>query len=326
MGLCPHRAASASRLQPPRLQMHVGSIYEKEDEQGVAHFVEHVTFLGSMKREALISLGVRSNAYTDFHHTVFHMSADLYSQVYNMEMLPHVVEALAEVAFKAQFLRTRIEKERKAVLAEAQMMNTIEYRMDCQLLRYLHEENELGRLFPIGQVEQVRPPSQRWCPVTAHALSACVLAPRSAMHRGHAAPPSQHACMLRTCSRHASWPCSGCVQVKKWDRAKLRAFWEKWYFPANATLYIVGDLFTPQAISDAVKHVEKSFGGIKAGVNPDGTLKTRHLGMPPVQHAFGCGPLPPGAPLATRAVAPRPAPRALERRGCWGVRMHARLT
>ena len=61
-----------------------------------------------------------------------------------------------QVAFGAEFLRSRIEKERKAVLAEAQMMNTIEYRMDCQLLKYLHEENNLGHRFPIGMVDQVR--------------------------------------------------------------------------------------------------------------------------------------------------------------------------
>lgn len=140
------------------MQMHVGSIHETDDEQGVAHFVEHVTFLGSTKRESLLSLGVRSNAYTDFHHTVFHMSSELKNDLYNMEMLPHVIDALAEIAFRAEFLRTRIEKERKAVLAEAQMMNTIEYRMDCQLLGYLHEENELGNRFPIGLVDQVRPP------------------------------------------------------------------------------------------------------------------------------------------------------------------------
>ena len=60
-----------------------------------------------------------------------------------------------QVAFGAEFLRSRIEKERKAVLAEAQMMNTIEYRMDCQLLKYLHEENNLGHRFPIGMVDQV---------------------------------------------------------------------------------------------------------------------------------------------------------------------------
>lgn len=37
-----------------------------------------------------------------------------------------VLDALAEVAFEPEFLPSRIEKERKAVVAEAQMMNTIE--------------------------------------------------------------------------------------------------------------------------------------------------------------------------------------------------------
>lgn len=55
-----------------------------------------------------------------------------------------VLEALAEIAFEPQFLPMRVEKERKAVLAEAQMMNTIEYRIDCQLLTHLHAENNLG--------------------------------------------------------------------------------------------------------------------------------------------------------------------------------------
>ena len=35
------------------------------------------------------------------------------------------------------------------------MMNTIEYRVDCQLLRWLHGENALGERFPIGLPEQV---------------------------------------------------------------------------------------------------------------------------------------------------------------------------
>ena len=62
---------------------------------------------------------------------------------------------LEEVAFEAEFLSTRIEKERRAIQAEAQMMNTIEYRVDCQLLQYLHEENALGFRFPIGKMDRV---------------------------------------------------------------------------------------------------------------------------------------------------------------------------
>ena len=68
-----------------------------------------------------------------------------------------VLSTLAEVAFQPEFLSYRIEKERKAVLAEAQMMNTIEYRVDCALLKYLHHENALGCRFPIGQTSQVGP-------------------------------------------------------------------------------------------------------------------------------------------------------------------------
>lgn len=66
-----------------------------------------------------------------------------------------MLDALAEIAFNPDFLVNRIEKERRAVLAEAQMMNTIEYRVDCQLLQYLHEENALGSRFPIGKTDQV---------------------------------------------------------------------------------------------------------------------------------------------------------------------------
>lgn len=31
-------------------------------------------------------------------------------------------------------------------------------------------------------------------------------------------------------------------QIKKWDPETIKAFHERWYFPANATLFIVGDI------------------------------------------------------------------------------------
>ena len=31
-------------------------------------------------------------------------------------------------------------------------------------------------------------------------------------------------------------------QIKKWDADKIKKFHERWYYPANATLYIVGDI------------------------------------------------------------------------------------
>ncbi|KAF3771774.1 putative zinc protease [Nymphaea thermarum] len=63
------------------MEVHVGSIDEEEDEQGIAHMIEHVAFLGSKKREKLLGTGARSNAYTDFHHTVFHIHSPTSTKV-----------------------------------------------------------------------------------------------------------------------------------------------------------------------------------------------------------------------------------------------------
>ncbi|XP_047940416.1 stromal processing peptidase, chloroplastic [Salvia hispanica] len=182
------------------MEVHVGSIDEEDDEQGIAHMIEHVAFLGSKKREKLLGTGARSNAYTDFHHTVFHIHSPTSTQAEG-DLLPVVLDALNEIAFHPKFLSSRVEKERRAILSELQMMNTIEYRVDCQLLQYLHSENKLSKRFPIGLEEQ----------------------------------------------------------IKKWDADKIRKFHERWYFPANATLYIVGDI---DDIPKTVNHIEAVFGKI----------------------------------------------------------------
>ncbi|KAL3818489.1 hypothetical protein ACJIZ3_004394 [Penstemon smallii] len=181
------------------MEVHAGSIDEEDDEQGIAHMIEHVAFLGSKKREKLLGTGARSNAYTDFHHTVFHIHSPTSTKDSEGDLLPVVLDALNEIAFHPKFLASRVEKERRAILSELQMMNTIEYRVDCQLLQYLHSENKLSKRFPIGLEEQ----------------------------------------------------------IKKWDADKIRKFHERWYFPANATLYIVGDI---DNIPRAINHIEAVFG------------------------------------------------------------------
>ena len=208
------------------LEMHVGSVDENEREQGLAHLVEHVTFLGSRKRESLLGTGTRSNAYTDFHHTVFHVHAPNVNSLTGRPMLPQVLDALREIAFEPELLPSRLEKERRAILAEMQMMNTIDYRVDVQLLTYLHQENALGCRFPIGLEEQ----------------------------------------------------------IKRWTREELVGFHGKWYFPANATLYVVGDFAN---VDDVERLIEKTFGDIAPKVDPSGSPLERHAVRPPVKHVYG---------------------------------------
>ena len=164
---------------------------------------------------------------------------------------------LAEVAFKPEFLTTRIEKERRAVLAEAQMMNTIEYRVDCCLLKYLHAENALGYRFPIGKTEQV---SQ-----TPHA-GIIYLSHLSWYDICHAISTGSVACELLCVACELLWyakrDCAG-GQVEQWDRAALVDFWQKWYFPGNATLYVVGEL--DRSVQQTEALIQQTFGNIPAG-------------------------------------------------------------
>lgn len=53
------------------------------------------------------------------------------------------------------------------------------------------------------------------------------------------------------------------LQVEKWDRKMLMNFWRKWYFPANAVLYIVGDLHN--AVPEIEALIEKAFGAVPPG-------------------------------------------------------------
>lgn len=199
------------------MEVHVGSIDEEDDEQGIAHMIEHVAFLGSKKREKLLGTGARSNAYTDFHHTVFHIHSPTSTKESDGDLLPYVLDALNEIAFHPKFLASRVEKERRAILSELQMMNTIDYRVDCQLLQHLHSENKLSKRFPIGLEEQ----------------------------------------------------------IKKWDTDKIRKFHERWYFPGNATLYIVGDI---DNISKTIYQIEAVFG--QTGLESE-------TASPPTPSAFG---------------------------------------
>eukprot|EP00930_Biecheleria_cincta_P068404 TRINITY_DN5579_c0_g3_i1.p1 TRINITY_DN5579_c0_g3~~TRINITY_DN5579_c0_g3_i1.p1 ORF type:complete len:1399 (+),score=257.63 TRINITY_DN5579_c0_g3_i1:47-4243(+) len=180
------------------IELHVGSIDEDPNEQGIAHMMEHVCFLGSRKRERLIGTGSRSNALTDFQHTIYHIHAPCQLED-GRNMYYTSLEALNEIAFAPEMLTYRIEKERKAVLAEMQQVNDMEYRIETWTLSGLHETNKLGSQFPIGKEEQ----------------------------------------------------------IKAWQQKDLRNFHEKWYYPGNATLYVVGDLDESEMI-DGIKKVFES--------------------------------------------------------------------
>jgi hypothetical protein len=60
--------------------------------------------------------------------------------------------------------------------------------------------------------------------------------------------------------------CDVLTQVKQWDINKLRSFWKRWYFPANATLYVVGDF--NMSVDELRAQIQRHFDPVPPGRLP----------------------------------------------------------
>lgn len=98
----------------------VGALYEKINEKGISHFIEHVLFKGTTSRsdeelnEELESLGGEYNAYTDYDATVYTISC-------LKEEFENAVDLLGDMIINPEFDEGEIEKERGVILSEIKM-------------------------------------------------------------------------------------------------------------------------------------------------------------------------------------------------------------
>jgi len=96
----------------------IGSIYEKKNQEGISHFIEHLIFKGSKYNEniknlnnKLNSMGMVVNAYTSQFLTNYYIHTPT---IYIKE----AIEALVQVVFNPLFRDTDIDDERQVVINE----------------------------------------------------------------------------------------------------------------------------------------------------------------------------------------------------------------
>jgi len=99
-----------------------GSRFEEARVQGIAHFTEHMIFKGTKRRPSpmavsseLESLGAVFNAFTSQEITNYFVKAAA-------QNLSRALDILADVVFKPLLKGTEIEKERKVILEEQNMV------------------------------------------------------------------------------------------------------------------------------------------------------------------------------------------------------------
>lgn len=97
----------------------VGTRDECEQEQGMAHFVEHLIFKGTRKRKAwhilnrMENVGGDLNAYTNKEETVVYSA-------FLAEHFSRAFELLADIVFHSTFPQHEIEKETEVIIDEIQ--------------------------------------------------------------------------------------------------------------------------------------------------------------------------------------------------------------
>jgi predicted Zn-dependent peptidase len=137
------------------LTINAGSRDETENEQGLAHFIEHCLFKGTTKRRAyhilsrMDSVGAELNAYTTKEETVIYAS-------FLRSHFERAVEIIADIALNSTFPEKEIAKERDVISDEIQSYqdNPAELIFD-DFEELIYGDHPLGRNI-LGTLETVK--------------------------------------------------------------------------------------------------------------------------------------------------------------------------
>ncbi len=140
-----------------RLVIKTGSILENDDQQGLAHFTEHMAFNGSkhFKKNELVSFlqsigvefGADLNASTGFDETIYILPIPT-DKPNNLEQ---GFLALEDWASTVTFDTKEIDKERGIVLEESRLGKGAADRMNKVILPKLFEGSKYANRLPIGK-------------------------------------------------------------------------------------------------------------------------------------------------------------------------------
>ncbi|HUI31880.1 MAG TPA: insulinase family protein [Candidatus Acidoferrales bacterium] len=141
-----------------RLVVKAGSVLEDDDQQGLAHFVEHMAFHGTKSfpkhelanflEKSGIRFGPEVNAYTDFDETWYILQVPTDSPA----VMKTGFQILEEWAHAVTFNDSDIEKERGVVREEWRLGRGADERIFRQQCPYLFYKSRYAERIPIGKI------------------------------------------------------------------------------------------------------------------------------------------------------------------------------
>ena len=140
-----------------RLMVKAGSVLENDEQQGLAHFMEHMNFNGTKnfpKNELVnflqksgVRFGADLNAYTSFDETVYMLPVPTDS----MEVFKKGMQILEDWAHNATLDPSEIDKERGVVLEESRTGKGANARMRDKYFPVILNNSQYAKRLPIGK-------------------------------------------------------------------------------------------------------------------------------------------------------------------------------
>lgn len=144
-----------------QLAVKAGSCDERDDQRGLAHFLEHMAFNGTRSYEGkelvafLESMGVafgpELNAYTSYNETVYELEVPTDKP----HLLDEAINILQEWAFHITLDQEQTEKERGVILEEKRLRNSAAMRAHRTMTDALFAGSLYADRDPIGTEESI---------------------------------------------------------------------------------------------------------------------------------------------------------------------------
>jgi zinc protease len=138
------------------LDIQAGSLHETDDQQGLAHYLEHMMFNGSTHyppgtlveyfQSIGMSFGADTNAHTTFDETVYRLLLPTGGRKH----LEDGLLVMADYARGALLLESEVDRERGIILAEKRTRDSAGYRLYEKRTRFLFAGTRLAKRLPIG--------------------------------------------------------------------------------------------------------------------------------------------------------------------------------
>jgi zinc protease len=158
------RYAIVRNATPPgqaalRLRFDAGSLFETDDQRGLAHFLEHMAFNGSkaipegemvkiLERHGL-AFGADTNASTNFDETVYKLDLPQTDD----DTVDVSLKMLRETASELLIAQDAMDRERGVVLSEERTRDGPGYRLYKQRMGFMMKGQRPPLRYPIGEVE-----------------------------------------------------------------------------------------------------------------------------------------------------------------------------